>query len=78
MLVAIGAAIGQRKWFPLTRDRQKLHDIQTIDDASRGPWGSINLIMSFGLQYVCVLSHSAYETELLSETSSLWEPWSRY
>ncbi|KAE8349229.1 hypothetical protein BDV28DRAFT_152084 [Aspergillus coremiiformis] len=45
LLYVMGQSIGQWKWVLLQTQRRRLHSIQTIDDASRGPWGSVTLLV---------------------------------
>ncbi|KAF4552360.1 Hypothetical protein D9617_10g073410 [Elsinoe fawcettii] len=56
VLVPIAAAIGQQKWLwfqlqkPGSRSYRSLEDMELLDSASRGPWGSIVLLFQrFGL-----------------------------
>ncbi|KAI0858274.1 hypothetical protein F4860DRAFT_517004 [Xylaria cubensis] len=44
LLMALGAAIGQRKWIRLSRGENPLSDLEVYDEASRGPWGSMSLL----------------------------------
>lgn len=48
LLMANAAAMSQLKWIRLgsRSKRHRLYDIQLYDDASRGPWGSLMLLMS--------------------------------
>ncbi|KAI0490398.1 hypothetical protein F4859DRAFT_7077 [Xylaria cf. heliscus] len=50
LLMALGAAIGQRKWIRLSRGENPLSDLKVYDEASRGPWGSLSLLKSIGLR----------------------------
>jgi hypothetical protein len=45
MLFAIAGTLGQLKWAWFA-DSRELSDIQTFDDATRGPWGAIVLLCS--------------------------------
>jgi hypothetical protein len=54
MLVAIGESISQLKWLWFRHPRT-LQDIQTFDDASRGPMGALRLIVKTrGLKLVAL------------------------
>ncbi|KNG91084.1 hypothetical protein ANOM_000812 [Aspergillus nomiae NRRL 13137] len=44
LLYAVSQSIGQWKWVLWKTEKRRLRCIQTIDDASRGPWGSITLL----------------------------------
>ncbi|KAB8256543.1 hypothetical protein BDV32DRAFT_153165 [Aspergillus pseudonomiae] len=44
LLYVVSQSISQWKWVLLKTERRQLRCIQTIDDASRGPWGSITLL----------------------------------
>lgn len=46
LLLAVGGAIGQLKWCWFIDKKRTLENIQDFDDASRGPWGSFNLLFS--------------------------------
>lgn len=41
---ALATCLGQWKWIMLSRQEAPLLDFERIDNASRGPWGSIFLI----------------------------------
>lgn len=41
LLSVVSNVIGQNKWIWLSRDGGKLSHLELIDDASRGPWGSL-------------------------------------
>jgi hypothetical protein len=45
LLFAIAGTLGQVKWAWFTENRQ-LSDMQTFDDATRGPWGALILLCS--------------------------------
>lgn len=44
LLYTVAASIGQLKWCWYHQSARKLHSIQTFDEASRGPFGSIKLL----------------------------------
>ena len=46
MLIPVGEALGQLKWLWFSRQAHTLQDFQAFDDASRGPWGAFQLILS--------------------------------
>jgi hypothetical protein len=45
LLFAVAGTLGQVKWAWFTENR-KLSDMQTFDDATRGPWGALVLLCS--------------------------------
>jgi hypothetical protein len=45
LLFTIAGILGQIKWIWFT-ERRELSDIQTFDDATRGPWGALILLCS--------------------------------
>lgn len=47
MLLAVTASIGQAKWLLQRKDAQNLMGFNIIDKASRGPWGSLQLLCHF-------------------------------
>ncbi|KAK7955190.1 hypothetical protein PG988_015884 [Apiospora saccharicola] len=51
LLVPVSNAIGQAKWSWIVKERRcKLEDIAVFDEASRGGWGSLVLLMKKGLR----------------------------
>ncbi|KAF7615662.1 hypothetical protein F9C07_2285034 [Aspergillus flavus] len=44
LLYAMSQSIGQWKWVLLQTEKRRLRCVQTIDDASRGPWVSVTLL----------------------------------
>ena len=46
MMVAVGAALGQQRWNWFARQTRELRDLEVLDEASRGPWGSTKLLFS--------------------------------
>lgn len=46
LIFVASATVGQSKWRCL-RKRHRLHDIQALDDASRGPLGALSALLSF-------------------------------
>ena len=44
LIYAVGASLGQLKWLWFYNSDRKLRDIQSFDDATRGPWGSTIMI----------------------------------
>lgn len=44
LLVPVTSCISQLKWIHLTAAPRPLREVQVFDDASRGPWGSLELI----------------------------------
>jgi hypothetical protein len=53
LLVSVTAAISQRKWTRLLSGDNYLYDLEIYDEASRGPWGSVSLLLSSGWRYLC-------------------------
>lgn len=52
LLLPTAEAVGQLKWSWFFRNSRKLHDFETFDMASRGPWGSIRLLSKIKERYV--------------------------
>ena len=50
-IVPVAESIGQLKWLWFKQQR-KLFDFQAFDDASRGPWGSLQLLKCTKARYV--------------------------
>lgn len=44
LLMPVASCISQLKWVYFMKNPHPLADIQAYDDASRGPWGSLNLL----------------------------------
>jgi hypothetical protein len=44
LIVPVASCLSQLKWIHLVRSPRPLWEMQTFDDASRGPWGSLELI----------------------------------
>jgi hypothetical protein len=44
LLVPVASCISQLKWIHLASSPRSLRDFQIFDDASRGPWGALELI----------------------------------
>ncbi|KAI0011043.1 hypothetical protein F4779DRAFT_626726 [Xylariaceae sp. FL0662B] len=45
LLVPVTGTIGQRKWHWLSSGNHRLSDLELYDEASRGPWGSLLLLV---------------------------------
>jgi hypothetical protein len=45
VVLAVSACVGQLKWQHFARCPRKLADLQSFDDASRGPWGACCLLL---------------------------------
>lgn len=43
-MYVVGKCLGQWKWVYFHEERRSLVDLDIIDDASRGPWGSFKMI----------------------------------
>lgn len=54
-LLAVSACIGQWKWIYYRSKTRKLKDFDTIEDASRGPYGSVVLLAKVRLSGVASL-----------------------
>jgi len=52
LLVAVAEGISQLKWIYFRERRHRLYDLQVFDEASRGPWGSLQLLWVLRLQAV--------------------------
>jgi hypothetical protein len=52
LLLAVASAIGQLKWTYFQQQHHKLIHIQTFDEASRGPLGSIQLLWHIRFQAI--------------------------
>ncbi|KAK8030381.1 hypothetical protein PG990_000115 [Apiospora arundinis] len=50
LLVPVSNTIGQLKWSWIQEDHRKLEDIAIYDEASRGPWGSLVLLLKKGFR----------------------------
>ena len=46
MMVPVASCIGQLKWRYFARRPRPLQHLQSFDDASRGPWGSLVVLLS--------------------------------
>jgi hypothetical protein len=46
MMVPVAACLSQLKWTHFMRRPSPLDQLQVMDDASRGPWGSLILLVS--------------------------------
>ncbi|KAK5690875.1 hypothetical protein LTR97_012038 [Elasticomyces elasticus] len=57
LIFTVAAAIGQLKWCWYRHERG-VTDIQSFDDASRGPWGSMMLLFSWRAQSLAALGAS--------------------
>lgn len=44
LMIPVASGISQLKWIHLVGASRPLRDVQIFDDASRGPWGSLELI----------------------------------
>lgn len=44
LIVPVASCISQLKWIHLVSSPRSLHEFQVLDEASRGPWGSMTLI----------------------------------
>lgn len=52
LLVSVTAAISQRKWARHLNGDNRQYDLEIYDEASRGPWGSVSLLLSSGWRYI--------------------------
>jgi hypothetical protein len=55
---AISASIGQHKWNWFRVHRDDIRVFETFDEASRGPWGSLNLLFSIRRWYSTFLPNT--------------------
>lgn len=56
MSSAVGAAISQSKWLWYRQtEPRRLQDLQLFDDASRGPWGAAQLILTLRARHLAFL-----------------------
>ncbi|EMD96231.1 hypothetical protein COCC4DRAFT_46673 [Bipolaris maydis ATCC 48331] len=46
LIVPVASCISQLKWIHLVSSPRPLHEYQILDEASRGPWGSLTLIFT--------------------------------
>lgn len=56
MLVSVASCISQLKWNHFSRYSRKLVDLETFDEASRGPWGSATLIWSLNFRVPVIIT----------------------
>lgn len=47
LIFVVGAIMGQLKWCWLKRSERQIYDIQSMDDASRGPLGALSVLASW-------------------------------
>ena len=52
LLLTVSGCISQLKWIYFDHGTQCIHDVQRFDDASRGPWGSLTLLLNLKLKDV--------------------------
>ncbi|CAG8423569.1 unnamed protein product [Penicillium salamii] len=45
VIFAVGESLGQLKWLWFWTAERRLRDLQSFDNASRGPWGSFNMLL---------------------------------
>jgi hypothetical protein len=50
LLVPVASCISQLKWIHLAISPRQLRDVQTYEDASRGPWGALGLIWKLNIR----------------------------
>lgn len=50
LIVSVASCLSQLKWIYFLRSPRSLQEMQIFDDASRGPWGSLELIWSLGFK----------------------------
>ena len=46
-MVIVGASVSQSKWLWYRKSPRPLTDLQSFDDASRGPWGAFSFVATF-------------------------------
>ncbi|KAI1737700.1 hypothetical protein F4680DRAFT_204003 [Xylaria scruposa] len=57
MLVSVTSCIGQLKWRHFATRARSIHELESLDDASRGPWGALILIFTLrakSLMSICL------------------------
>ncbi|OJJ85936.1 DUF3176 domain-containing protein [Aspergillus glaucus CBS 516.65] len=65
LLCMVGTSIGQLKWIWFQgRKKRPVYDLQSFDDASRGPWGSVMILLRCSRKGSSVLSLGAIITVL--------------
>lgn len=50
LIVSVASCLSQLKWIHLVRSPRPLREMQIFDDASRGPWGSLELVWRLHLK----------------------------
>ena len=50
LIVPVASCLSQLKWIHLVRSPRPLREMQIFDDASRGPWGSLELVWRLHLK----------------------------
>ncbi|KAK7973418.1 hypothetical protein PG988_007552 [Apiospora saccharicola] len=66
MLVSVASCISQLKWGHFSLHPRKLVDLETFDDASRGPWGSATLIWSLSFRIPVIVTSGLALTTIVS------------
>lgn len=65
LLCMVGTSIGQLKWIWFQGGKKRpVYDLQSFDDASRGPWGSVMVLLRYSRNGSFVLSLGAIITIL--------------
>lgn len=72
MLLAVTQCISQSKWLLFRTTPHRLIDFNTIDEASRGPYGSLSLLTQANGR-----SHLAYAGAIIIVTSLAVEPFTQ-
>ncbi|KAI0550462.1 hypothetical protein F4679DRAFT_203230 [Xylaria curta] len=55
MLVSVTSCIGQLKWRHFATRARSIHELESLDDASRGPWGALLLIFTLRAKNLMLL-----------------------
>ena len=76
LLLPVSEALGQLKWSWFQGDSKKMWDFEIFDNASRGPWGSIMLLIRTKGRYVSVFFlHHICPIMLMTTLSGNWQLW---
>ena len=64
LLFALAESVGQWKWILFSSRSRPLLDLERIDSASRGPWGSLQLLWPTRKVYVSYRSRNCVSANL--------------
>ncbi|KAI0857739.1 hypothetical protein F4860DRAFT_488855 [Xylaria cubensis] len=74
MLVSVTSCIGQLKWRHFATRARSIHELESLDDASRGPWGAFMLIITLrarSLMSICLAISSLLALGLEPSTQQI-------